>query len=239
MKKVLILAFVFSLAALNSCDEFCEKGSGDLVYEEYPFGGITRAEIHGSGDINYYQEDQNVALVETDDNMFDFLDIYSAGDVFVVTSDKSLCPTDFFVDLTNLGLREIVLGGSGKISARQSIEKEYFSTEILGSGDIYVFDILGDVYRSLIEGSGNIDVAGEVGYFNGTIDGSGNIFASDLIADTTIVVINGSGNIRVAANYYLKATINGSGNIYYKAARGDTALTADCVINGSGTVTKL
>ena len=102
-----------------------------------------------------------------------------------------------------------------------------------GSGNAELRGNFGDALSLVVEGAGNVDVAGEAATLQTTINGSGNIKAGDLQSENASVTINGSGRVELTVTRSLHATITGTGAIVYY---GDPA-SVEKQVMGAGSIT--
>ena len=101
-----------------------------------------------------------------------------------------------------------------------------------GSGDVRVTGVQTPTLEVVSEGSGNLDVSGQVEVLDIVKSGSGNVSAFDLVADTVEANGSGSGDIRVCARHRLRALLSGSGDLFYDCRPEDV----DFDTTGSGRV---
>ncbi len=102
-----------------------------------------------------------------------------------------------------------------------------------GSGNAELRGNFGDALSLVVDGAGNVDVAGEAATLQTTINGSGNIKAGDLQSENASVTINGSGRVELTVTRSLHATITGTGAIVYY---GDPA-SVEKQVMGAGSIT--
>ncbi len=110
---------------------------------------------------------------------------------------------------------KIILSGSGEIDSRFTLEGDHFKTIVSGSGNI---NISVDVNHldAMVTGSGEIILEGDASTVDFTLTGSGEIEASGVEASTGKAKITGSGDIDMHASEILDAFITGSGDVVCK-----------------------
>lgn len=133
------------------------------------------------------------------------------------------------VNVTMPAPREVVMAGSGKISAAQLASKA--EVTVAGSGTIESNGVAGEVLGVTIAGSGNFRAAGNVKSLEMTIAGSGSAQMDALKVDKADVTIAGSGSTTFASDGDVEASIAGSGNVTVKGRARCTVSTM-----GSGTL---
>jgi len=104
---------------------------------------------------------------------------------------------------------------------------------VLSSGSIKASEVNADKIKLLIEGAGDIGLAGHTQNLQVKLEGSGTIDANKLIANTAVASIEGSGDINLNVTNTLNASISGSGTISYF---GNPKLTSS--IEGAGDIVK-
>ncbi len=107
--------------------------------------------------------------------------------------------------------RELVMGGSGKISAGALANKATVS--ILGSGSIETTAVSSESLDLDLLGSGNYRAAGNAKSIEMNITGSGSAQLDALRVDKADVSILGSGSAAFASDGEVEADIIGSGNV--------------------------
>lgn len=136
-------------------------------------------------------------------------------------SDKHVA----IVNVTMPAPREVVMAGSGKITAAQLSSKA--EVTVAGSGTIESAGVSGESLELTIAGSGNFRAAGQVRKLDMTIAGSGSAQMDALKVDRAEVNIAGSGSTTFASDGEVEANIMGSGNVTVKGR-------ARCTVSSMG-----
>lgn len=118
------------------------------------------------------------------------------------------------INVTMPAPREVVMAGSGKITAAQLASKA--EVTVAGSGTIESSAVSGDSLDLTIAGSGNFRAAGKIKKLDMTIAGSGSAQMDALKAERAEVNIAGSGSTIFASDGDVEANIMGSGNVTVK-----------------------
>jgi polyisoprenoid-binding protein YceI len=129
-------------------------------------------------------------------------------------------------------ISSLILSGSGKIKSQKTITSNRFKTVISGSGDIDL-EVEATSVEGTLTGSGDLHLSGKTERVEFQITGSGDITAQDLKAQTGQAQIAGSGDIEMHATETLNGSITGSGDLlcYGSPERQVTKVT------GSGDIT--
>ena len=138
------------------------------------------------------------------------------GSLAIHRQDKTFAASEkvAIINVTMPAPREVVMAGSGKITAAQLASKA--EVTVAGSGTIESSAVSGESLDLTIAGSGNFRAAGEVKKLDMTIAGSGSAQMDALKAERAEVNIAGSGNTVFASDGDVQANIMGSGNVTVK-----------------------
>jgi hypothetical protein len=133
------------------------------------------------------------------------------------------------VSVTMPPMREIVLAGSGDITAPALVEEA--EVNIAGSGTVAVDQVRSTTLDVNVMGSGTLSAAGTADRLDLNVAGSGVLDGRALKVDQAQINIAGSGGGEFASDGKVEARIAGSGNVTVYGR-------ADCSVKamGSGTV---
>lgn len=245
-----------------SCRGFiwnCIDGNGTIEGEYRNLSGFNGIKVTGNFDVHVTQGDDYEVFIETDENLFSFIetDIKSNKLRLKTMDNRCLDPSrniDVYVTLpeirelklTGSGYidcdsintldLDVILTGSGDISLGQGagfIIADDLKINNTGSGEIYI-DVDADYIDADIAGSGEIELEGSAYETNFVINGSGDIDAYELFVNLCEVKISGSGSAKVNVRDRLDIKITGSGDVYYI---GDVDVDDVSInITGSGSV---
>ncbi len=188
-------------------------GSGVLALQERPVREFDEIDVRCQAKVLVSIGDETSILVQTDDNLIDFVTTRFAGDELRIDTDKNLAPVnDLIITITVPSLTDLTVRGSGDVEV-QGLQESEFDLSIKGSGDVIMQGIAKRVDAS--------------------ITGSGSINLENLIARDVEISITGSGDAVVHAEDELDVRITGSGDVSYAGgARVERHIT------GSGSVQK-
>lgn len=138
------------------------------------------------------------------------------GSLAIHRADKTFGSSDkvAIVTVTMPAPREIVMAGSGKITAATLANRA--EVTVAGSGTIESTALNSESLQLMIAGSGNFRAAGAVKQLDLTIAGSGSAQMDALKVDRAKVSIAGSGNTSFASDGEVDAEIMGSGSVTVK-----------------------
>ena len=145
------------------------------------------------------------------------------------------------VAVTMPAIREIVLAGSGDITAHAMTERG--EVNIAGSGKVAIDRVAVSRLDINVMGSGSLSAAGTAERLDFNVAGTGNLHARGLKVERAEINIAGSGGGEFTSDGRVKANIAGSGNVtVYGNARCEIATmgsgklhcrSADTASNGS------
>ena len=200
---VTLAGLVASLAAggtLAGCGSYTAdvQGSGVITTDTRDASaleGVSRVSLEGSSNVTITidPEAERSIVVETDDNLHEFIRTYVEDGTLVVTSDGSYS--------TSHGVRVTLV-----LSALDA-------ASLAGSGDIHVEGITADRFVANLAGSGDIFLAGTTQHAKLSVAGSGDIHAMKLTATDADVSVAGSGDIEFKGTGDAKVAITGSGDV--------------------------
>lgn len=231
------LALVVLIAAVAGCHAGpTVSGSGTVASKDLSVGGFKRVELAGSGELTLVRGDAPGLSVETDENLFEWLDCRVDGDTLHLgwkpnTHIRTTKTPRFQVRYTEL--TAATLSGSGTIQA-DGLTADAFAVTVSGSGDVRLPDLKVGTLTFKLAGSGSLTANGTTDAFEVSVSGSGQVTADGLSAKRVKVIIAGSGDATVSASEELVAHIAGSGTVTYKG--NPTRLMAEN--SGSGKVRK-
>jgi len=252
---LIVLFFLPSLACSTLIPQ-AVNGSGNIETQTFNVSNFDSVRLDGFGDVYIEQGDKESLSVQTDDNLFQYLDIKVSGNELRLSTkpNANLNPSKSITyKLTVKDLSGITLNGSGKFYV-SPIESDSMDIAVNGSGDINIDELAtGKLSMNLngsgnividklsasstdasINGSGDIKLAGEAPTQEISFNGSGNYLAGDLKSKSANINIPGSADITVWVTDALKAHIDGSGTVRYYGKP-----TVDQNGNGSGKLVSL
>lgn len=131
------------------------------------------------------------------------------------------------------GITSLHVGGSGSITIEKGVETTTLDIQVMGSGEVAVWDIKAQKVTALLLGSGDIAASGIAESISVTVTGSGDVNMGKLTGNDVECEVQGSGSLRIGARTTLKAKISGSGDVIYTGNP-----TVEKKVSGSGTVTQ-
>ena len=200
----------------------CEKsnniiGNYNVITETRNLTEFHVLRSEGSFEINVTIDTINEISIEAEENLIPYIYTKIHGSTLIIKNSSNFYIQEHYPIIINVktkNLDDVKLSGSGEIYC-DSLNTDYFETDLLGSGEIYT-NIWANYIDANISGSGEITFWGESSESDFNISGSGDMLSYNLIQDTCYINISGSGDMFVNVTDLLDVTISGSGNVHYK-----------------------
>jgi hypothetical protein len=215
------------------------QGSGKVVTESRTASGFTSVAVAGVGSATLVRGDEEGVVVETDDNLMQFVTVeVKDGVLHLDTGSKArpggIRPTSGVrFTVTFRTLEGVAVSGAGDVAA-DAVEADRFAIAISGAGDVTVESLTAGALSVAVSGAGDLSLAGEAETQRVTISGAGSYRAGDLRSASTAIVISGTGDAVVWATDALDVRVSGVGSVSYY---GEPSVTKS--VSGMGDVTAL
>ena len=239
MRLSSIILFLF-LVSFTSCQIFGGEwvsGNGKITRQDRRVGSFSEVDVSGSIQLHLRQENSSGVEVETDENLIEFLEVYTEGKTLYIRPKRgyNLDPSeDIIVYATAPSFRSVEASGSCDLIGDNLISgNEEFNIRVSGSGSINMEVDLARI-STRISGSGSVQLKGRAQSFEARVSGSGDVKCLDLITETTSLDLSGSSDASVTANKELDVRVSGSGHVKYKGSANVRQK-----ISGSGEVEKI
>lgn len=239
MQKYLLMMLLFTTAVCFNLNAQFNRinGSGNVTKSTRNVATFTGVTVGGSMHVTVIAGKQSSVVVETDDNLQEYLETKVKDGMLVITFTKGKNISKITrakVIVTNPDLDKVRLSGSGTLKTEGNFKSsDVFDAAVSGSGKL-IANVESKETRASISGSGNMELTGNTERLNIAISGSGNFKGYELSTKKSTARVSGSGNVQTRVEDNLEAMIAGSGNIYYKGEASVTSKTA-----GSGKVRKV
>ena len=248
MNKVKVIGVVKAsvitalLCICISCQSFSGsggsvKGNGKMETKPFPESDFNAVCIKGSWTADIRYSETFSIQIETDENIFPYLDIFLTGATLNIgfKSGYSIAPTQCKVSITMPALIKLqTVGSLTAIISSFNMPKDSMSIDISGSGNITARDITVNTLKMDVSGSADFSATGKAENMIADVSGSGDIKTTDFETEKADISISGSGSAKVWVTRHLKADIRGSGSVRYK---GNPAI--EIKSSGSGRISSL
>ena len=220
MKNKLILICllgIITLSASANCDDEKVKGNGKVVSQDRVLASFDKINLAGSIDIIIDQNGKESAIVESDENLQEYI-VTEIKDGVLNIHEKEhydLKATKLIVHVSCKNLKAISSGGSSDVKTISTIKGDDFSISHGGSGD---FDLTFAVKKLKIStaGSGDYVLKGTADEFTLSSAGSGDVNAKEFAISNAKISSAGSGDVILKKGVTASVSSVGSGDVSYE-----------------------
>jgi hypothetical protein len=239
MKKLLILLVLPGMLITSCRGIFGKKvnGDGNIKTESRSAGRFDKVDVSGSVDLYVKQGSEYSVNVEADQNLMEYIEVFSEGNKLVVRSRKgfNLRPSqDIKVYVSSPGFTKFELSGACDIfSQNQITSSNNIEIEMSGSCDGKL-DLKTPRVAADLSGACNIEIKGETKELSADGSGSTGFKCFELMAENVSVSISGAGDAEVYASVKLDVDVSGAAGVKYK---GNASVSQK--VTGAGSVKKV
>ena len=219
MRKAMLLAAIFGLAACNYVADAQQRGnsSGQSSQRSYNLSGFNAVSVSGPYNVIVTVGPGHSVRAEGDTELLERLEVEVEGRSLKIRTRKGewnriATRGKATVHVTLPAIEAASIAGSGDMRIDQ-VEGRNFSASIAGSGDMDVASLRVGEAKFSVAGSGAIRAAGSAGQSNVSVAGSGDVDLDRLETRTASVSIAGSGDVRARASDTARVSIMGSGDV--------------------------
>ena len=230
MKKIISTALFVSVLLFTAQNVDAQSETREVG----PFDGVN---IAGPYEVTLTSGKEGTISLSGDDEDLENIESYIKKGKLIIKKKNKSWLSDWTSGKVTIRIpieeiSSVILSGSGKIKSQKTITSNRFKTVISGSGDIDL-EVEATSVEGTLTGSGDLHLSGKTERVEFQITGSGDITAQDLKAQTGQAQIAGSGDIEMHATETLNGSITGSGDLlcYGSPERQVTKVT------GSGDIT--
>ncbi|MCB0530058.1 MAG: DUF2807 domain-containing protein [Lewinellaceae bacterium] len=211
------------------------KGEGPVKTESRSVSGFHAVDLSISANAEITVSDQYRVEIDAQENLLPILKTEVEDGTLRIYFEESVSHTeDLVVRISAPSFDAFSVAGSGTVHVNSPLRSEKMNLNISGSGNILLPDGDFGTLRSVIAGSGDLEIGGRTEAMEAKIAGSGDIDAKKMTARELDATVAGSGSVSCDVSERLKANILGSGDIYYSGSP-----TVNSNVSGSGDVRKL
>ena len=218
MSKTLVFLLAPAVALLLiSCGQLrFERGNGNIMLESIDVSDFNKVEIKGFYEVILMSGTKEGVTIETDENLFDFIEVYVQNDRLIVSSEEAL-KSDFGIKIaiTYKELEAISSSGAAVIKTAGTLNTEDLRIDLSGAGLIEI-DIEAQMLDLDLSGAGKVKLSGNAGEQFLNLSGAGSLDAYALKSHECSVNLSGVGAAKVYVKNRLDATVSGIGGIKYR-----------------------
>jgi len=232
--------FLIAVIALSSCniiDQKRVKGNGNVISKTYDLKDFSQIDIGDNMDIYIQQASDYSVKIETDENLFKYLDVnvHDGKKLDVdVTGNVNLDATgDVKIYITAPWLDKVDISGAAQLQTQGKFSQDKkiaFDLSGASSGNILVKAPIVEMDAS---GASTLTVEGESRDIEADASGASTINAFNLMSEKGYAEASGASTVRVFSSITLTAKANGASTVKYK---GNPQVTSEA--NGASSVSK-
>ncbi|MCL3779024.1 DUF2807 domain-containing protein [Prolixibacteraceae bacterium JC049] len=237
VKKMLVGAIALMFFGCNDGDYETHKSNGDLVTKEFKLEAFNGILVDLKCDVEVKPSTIQKVVVTASENVIDDLDTSVRSGIWNIDFKDDGIATinrhDFKVVIEVPKLKKIQMESSGTIKCDGFLTGDNLQLIYNSSGKVSVKSKTKFLNVNM-DGSGSLELNGDVDELKILHDSSGNIEALGLKVKSCSIVHDGSGDARLYVLEKLKCNMDGSGDVFYK---GNPAI--EKTIDGSGQLIQL
>jgi hypothetical protein len=218
--KVLFF-FLTTLILLNSCRFLGGekvRGNGNVVNVQRNVGSFNSIEAGGAVTIRIKQDATPLVRVETDENLLEYLDIFTDGNTLMIRTKKgfNLDPSkEIVVYAAAPQFRNLDISGASQIISDNLISGGELELGASGSSTIDL-EVKVSRLQADLSGASTLELKGTSERFNTEASGSSNIKCLNLATEETTLDLSGASNAEVSANKQLNVDASGASDVRYR-----------------------
>ncbi|MCG8319058.1 MAG: DUF2807 domain-containing protein [Cytophagales bacterium] len=204
-------------ALLTSCGHLrFERGNGDIILQTIEVSGFEKVDVRGFYEVTLQPGTKEGVTIETDENLFDFIEVFVRGNKLIIASEESL-KSDFGIKIaiTYKALKAISSSGASVIKTNGTVTTEDLKIAMSGAGLIEM-DVETQMLDLNLSGAGMVRLSGETDEQFLELSGAGSLDAYELKSDACSVNLSGVGAAKVYVKEKLDARVSGIGGIKYR-----------------------
>lgn len=218
---ITILCMLFILSGCKKAnDRKCFKSIGDIVVESRDLEAFSAVVIDDHIDLVLTEDVQNRALVETGENLLNFIVTEVRADTLFIRDDNKC---SFLRDLSykskvhlnTATLKYISANGSGDLISTGTISRNLTVDGFHANGKVEL-ELNCDSAAFIVNvGITELNLTGNVDYAYFYYFGNGNADATQLVCTDVLINWQSTGWLKLYASNALYGNISSTGNVYY------------------------
>lgn len=212
------------------------KGNQTIISKEFQVSSFIRLHIAVNGTTQLIQSDEEKVVVETDENLMEFIEVQNVGRSLYVSTDGKLRKPVFTTCNVKIYLRQVDVlyarSHHGDVVCPSVITLASPLEVTIQSVGTNTLAIDAPAIKLVNQGQGNIVLKGKTMKLDMKNQGEGDIAAKEMIAEELVFKNMGTGDVELFAEKEITISNYGEGNILYS---GDAVLK-DVKQYGSGLI---
>lgn len=209
-------------------------GSGNLVTENYDFGGFTKVEAHNGFQVDLTRSSTFSVEITADDNIWEYLEVTNSGDTLRIRlkPPRIYLSVDLRAKITMPDLYKIDLSGGSQASITGFSLSHDLSINLSGgsgvAGDITAADADFD-----LSGGSHVDLEGTADDLDVNGSGGSQLDLENFPVDNANIKLSGGGSATVNVDGTLNVNLSGGSHVTYidNPTLGDIDLSGGSEVN--------
>ena len=217
LKTGSFLLIIIGAALLTTCGHLrFERGNGDIIMESIDVSNFEEIDVRGFYEVTLKPGTKEGVTIETDENLFDFIEVYVRRGRLIISSEESL-KSDFGIkiDVNYKNLETISSSGASVIKTDGTLTTGDLKIDMSGAGLIEM-DVEARVLDLDLSGAGMVKLSGKTDKQFLELSGAGSLDAYELRSNDCSVNLSGVGAAKVYVKGRLDASVSGIGGIKYR-----------------------
>jgi len=234
--SVAILA-VLAISSCNVIDSRRVKGNGNVKSQTYDLKNFSALDLGSSMDVYITQDKDYAVKIETDENLFKYLevDIHDGNTLEVDVKDNfNLDATgNIKVYIAAPALEEVTLSGAAQLQTQGRFTQDSKIAFDLSGASSATVSVRAPVVELEASGASTLTADGESRDVKVQASGASTVNSFNLKSENADAEASGASTVRVFASVQLKAKSHGASSVKY---RGNPQVTSD--VSGASSVSK-
>ncbi len=195
------------------------KGNGNIISREISVSSFIRLHVSGKGLIELYQSDEEKVIVETDENLQEFISVVNSGRTLYVSVEGKLRQPVFTLCKIKIYLRQIDVmfirnENASLICGNQIAATGPVEIKVQSAGNVEL-DMNAPAIKILCQSVGDVVLKGKCDNLIVKNQAVGDFNARDLVADRVSIQNSSVGNVLLTAEKEITIKHSGVGYIHY------------------------
>jgi len=194
------------------------RGNGNVVNVQRNVGSFNSIEAGGAVTVRIKQDDAHLVRVETDENLLEYLDIFTDGNTLMIRTKKgfNLDPSkEIIVYAAAPQFRNLDISGASQLVSDNTISGSELELGASGASTIDM-DVKVSRLQAGLSGASTLELKGSAERFTTEGSGASNIKCLDLSTEETTLDLSGASNAEISANKQLNVDASGASDVRYR-----------------------
>lgn len=189
-------------------------GDGNVSTRTFETGEITSIKASGNFQVKVIQSDETGVFVETDENLFDHIEVKEVNGVLMFSTLHIRSSTVLKATVTTASLQSVEASGASSISSPTSFQGDRISLKASGSASLD-FEVDVDELVTSLSGAAKVSLKGYATNHRAYLSGASKMHAGELKTEKTNVKASGASDAKVWAEDALYLDTSGVARVTY------------------------